>query len=61
MKLVCEECGSDQIQTLCWVRVATQEVMSGGYGEFEDNWCEACNCHTEFCSEEEFLKNKQEK
>jgi hypothetical protein len=60
MKLVCEECGSDKIQTLQWVDVNTEEIRGAGPGEYEDNWCDECQDHTEFINEDEFLTKKEE-
>jgi hypothetical protein len=59
MKLVCEECGSDNIQTLMWVGVNTNEVGDSGPGETNDNWCNECESHVDFIDEEEFLNLKQ--
>ena len=43
--LVCANCGSDKVQTLCWVNANTNEYRSEGGGEIEDNWCEVCEEH----------------
>lgn len=48
MKLVCERCGSAQIQTLCWVDPNTRKVIAAGPGEVTDNWCEVCEEHVDF-------------
>jgi len=59
-KLVCMECGSDDIEELQWVSANTGEI-SGGINdtEVEDQWCNNCNEHVEFCTEEEYKNNKQ--
>jgi hypothetical protein len=59
MKIVCEECGSDSIQTLMWVGVNTNEVGDSGPGETNDNWCNKCESHVDFVDEEEFLNLKE--
>ena len=61
MKTVCEECGSDNIETLMWVGVNTNEVGDAGCGQTNDNWCNKCKSHVDFINEEEFLELKEEK
>ena len=44
----CEGCGSDEIQTLAWIRPTTGEIIStaeGGPSHSSDNWCPACDSH----------------
>lgn len=60
MKIVCEKCGSDQIQTLDWVYVNTDKVAGYGPGELKDNWCPVCEDHVYFMNEEDFLEKKKE-
>jgi hypothetical protein len=59
--LVCEECGSSDIQTLMWVNPNTNEV--GGELSSEDeehNWCKVCEKHTSLTSLEQYNLNKIE-
>lgn len=44
--LVCEECGSQEIQTLMWVNPNTDELNGELSCEDENNnWCEVCKRH----------------
>jgi len=61
MKIVCEECGSSQIQTLCWVDPNTRKIIAEGPGEVPDNWCEECEDHVDFTNKCVFLANKKNK
>lgn len=45
---ICEECGSDKIQTLEWVEVNTNKVIGGGIGDENDRWCPICEKHVNF-------------
>ena len=60
MKLVCEECGSDDIQTLMWVNVNTNKIEDSYDTDEENNWCNKCESHLNFITEEEFLKLNEE-
>jgi hypothetical protein len=60
MKLVCEECGSDQIQSKEWVWVNSAKLEGGYSGEREDNWCCKCEDHVYFTTEEKWLEHKKE-
>jgi len=60
MKIVCEECGSDQIQTLEWVDVNTGKSVQSGPGELNDNWCNKCKEHVYFMNEEDYLEKKKQ-
>lgn len=43
---ICEECGSNKVQQMMWVEINTNEVVSEGPGDKEDNWCPQCEDHT---------------
>lgn len=61
MKLVCENCGSDKVQSKVWADANTDIVMdSASDGEWEDNWCTDCADHCFLTDEEEYLKKKLE-
>ena len=60
--IVCEECGSIQVQQRAWIH---PNCSTNGYvGEIgndrDDNWCEECEEHNCFCTLYEFKKNMQE-
>ena len=58
-KLVCETCGSSDIEVLAWVKVNEQITSYETYqDEYDDRWCNKCQEHTNFIPEEEF-KNKK--
>ncbi len=40
--LVCEECGSDDVETKMWVNHKTGNKGSVSDGEAEDNYCNGC-------------------
>ncbi len=52
-KLVCAECGSDQIQVLAWIDANTNEYKSEGTDDRENHWCEKCQEHVEFITEDQ--------
>lgn len=58
-RIVCETCGSSDIEELQWRKVNTGEFSGLGNNETEDRWC--CNCqeNTDFITEEEFKKQKK--
>ena len=55
--LVCERCGSREIQMMAWVDPNTLEYVSSIDADADDQWCEACQEHVWFCSLEEFGDN----
>lgn len=59
-KLVCEECGGDQIQNLVWADANTDEVLDSSTGETQDRWCDDCSGHVDFVLETEFKKRAKE-
>lgn len=53
--LVCNNCGSTDIQVQGWVDANTDEFASGfGDGDSDDNWCGECEQHDRFTSLEDF-------
>lgn len=55
--LVCERCGSREIQMMAWVDPNTLEYVSSIDADADDQWCDACQEHVWFCSLEEFGDN----
>jgi len=60
MAYVCEECGSDKVQTLAWVDFNTDQYVSEGPGGTEDNWCPVCMEHINIISEKDYKENQDE-
>ena len=55
--LVCNKCGSKDIQVLAWVDANTNEYKEEGTNQYEDMWCNNCESHTFFVYEEEYSQN----
>ena len=55
--LVCQECGSREIQMMAWVDPNTLKYASSIDADSDDQWCDACQEHVWFCSLEEFGDN----
>ena len=48
-KLVCAECGGDNIEHKCWVDVNSDLVLDNCSDvDIEDNWCRDCEMHVNF-------------
>jgi len=59
--LVCEKCGSsDKIQTKEWRYVNSGKFAGDCYNDEEDNWCDNCQKHVYFITEEEWTKKLEE-
>ena len=59
--LVCEKCGSsDKIQVKEWRYVNSGEFAGDCSNEREDNWCDNCQEHVYFTTEEEWTKKLEE-
>ena len=59
--LVCEECGSSNVQVLAWIDANTNEYKGEGPNNSpENNWCEKCQSHVYLTDEEIFNKSKDE-
>lgn len=53
--LVCEECGSKDIEQKAWVDANTNEYKdTASDGDTEDNYCNKCGAHARFINEEDF-------
>ncbi len=52
--LVCEDCGSKEIEILAWVDANTNEYKSDGTDYHNDRWCQKCDGHVKFVTEAEF-------
>lgn len=57
---VCEECGSDNIQTQAWVDPNTHAFIGTTGIDRDDNWCDECEEHLPFCTLKEFKERMQE-
>ena len=56
--LVCEECGSKDIEQKAWVNPNTLKYKdTASDGDTEDNYCNGCGCHGKFIEEEKFEAN----
>lgn len=53
-KLVCKQCGGDDLHVLAWVSVDLHEFQSDGPLGSENQWCNTCEEHVAFCSDEEY-------
>ena len=59
MKLVCENCGSFDIEVLAWIKVNSQIASYETYqDEQDDRWCCQCSEHVNFITEEEWKENQ---
>jgi hypothetical protein len=57
--LVCKECGSaDSIQIRVWQYVNNSEYAGECSDDSGDRWCEDCEEHVDFTTQEEFEKSK---
>jgi len=46
-KWICDECGSDKVQSQYWVDLNTGETQGMVSDEAADNWCEGCQQHVD--------------
>lgn len=51
--IVCDECNSSNVETLCWVNANSNKVISSGGNETEDNWCNECAAHTNLIEQQQ--------
>ena len=54
--IVCEDCGSDQVQAKQWVWSNTGKLAATDNTERNDQWCEACQDHVCFISHKEYVE-----
>lgn len=52
--VVCEECGSDQIEEKAWVKVNGKKYVSDFCFDSEDMWCPVCEEHTNHVTKLEY-------
>ena len=52
--LVCEECGSRQVETQAWIDANTEMYICDTAHDCDGKWCEECEENVDFCSLEEF-------
>ncbi len=57
--LVCEECGSQQLEVQVWVNIKTYEYLCEADKEFNARWCEECDDNANFCPQTEFIQKMQ--
>lgn len=57
---VCDECGSDNIQTQAWVDPNTRIFIGTTGIDRDDNWCDECEDHLPFTTLKEFKGRMQE-
>ncbi len=57
--LVCEECGSLQIEIQAWVNANTDEFISDVNDDDGGQWCGECGDGTHFCPKAEFIQQMQ--
>lgn len=50
--LVCETCGSTEVQVLAWIDANTNEYKTEGLGDKNSSWCENCKAHVNLVEEE---------
>lgn len=54
-KLVCEECGSDEVQQKVWMNPNnSSEYEHIETTDDEDNWCKKCNNHVQLVYEKDY-------
>lgn len=58
--VVCDECGSDDIQTQAWVDPNTHIFIGTTGIDRDDNWCGECEDHQPFCTLKEFKERMEE-
>lgn len=44
-KYVCATCGSDNVESLVWIKANTNAIIGPGQGDPQGNWCCECNEH----------------
>ncbi len=58
--LVCEDCGSKNVQVLAWVDANTNKYKEEGPNNGSDqNWCEKCDKHV-YLTDEDVYNEKEE-
>lgn len=57
--VVCDECGSTDIQTQAWVDPNTHIFIGATGIDRDDNWCDECEEHLPFCTQKEFKERMQ--
>ena len=59
--LVCEDCGSSDVETKMWVNPNTDELKdSCSDGESDDNYCNNCQSHPNLITYKEYQESKEE-
>ena len=57
---VCDECGSDLVESVMWVAANYEQDVIGPYGEgIGYNWCPECENHCEIITYKEYVINKK--
>lgn len=50
--LVCEDCGSTDVEIQAWINANTDEFISDI--DDSDRWCDECESNVDFCTQKEF-------
>ena len=60
--LVCESCGSKDIETQAWVKVNENDKCNGylGIDDNDNNWCCQCEEHVEIITLTEYEERQSE-
>lgn len=59
-KIVCDQCGSANVEILMWVNPNTHEIGDDSIEEREGNWCKECEENVELVPEEEYEPDIEE-
>lgn len=57
---VCEDCGSEEVQSLEWVNINTGISTGGNMGDLQDQWCDNCKEHKYAITKKEYEKINME-
>jgi len=56
--LVCEDCGSTDIEQKAWVDANTNEFSGDAGDSRQERWCNDCQDHVDFCNQEDFIEEE---
>ncbi len=59
MKLVCAECGGENIKAKAWVDSNTAEFISDLSNSKDNLWCSDCKAHTDQISTHQYKTRKK--
>lgn len=58
--VVCDVCGYQHVQQQVWCDANTHEYIGETECDKDDNWCDECEEHYQFCTRQEFKVRMQE-